>query len=186
MTDATPPVIHKVKYDAVEKPALWFAYSALYEVFTTQDARIKELTPENTQLKKDVERLTAAAASSNKELAKLENRGELEALKLLVGSIRASAFSDTDDGIIPQIQAQDAKIANLTAQIENLPALQAASDKLGAVVRTLGGTVTVDSDVAAPVYQFIVDNGAYKFAMETNTRESERTRSSNSEDESRL
>jgi hypothetical protein len=103
-----------------------------------------------------------------------DRSAEFDALKLLVTSLRESVFADDDAGIIPEIETQDAEIAKLNAQIENLPALRAPSDKLGAVVRTLGGTATVDSDVAGSVYQLMMENGAYKFALDANVIEIER------------
>ena len=103
-----------------------------------------------------------------------ETRAELEALKLQVQAIIDFTFVGDVAGIIPLLRAQELARAKLEKQIETLSALQAASDKLGAVVRVLGGTVTVDSDVAGLVYQLMMDEDAHKFALDANVIEIER------------
>jgi hypothetical protein len=63
--------------------------------------------------------------------------------------------------------------AELDALELRLPVLQAASDKLGAVVRTLGGTVTVDSDVAGDVHKLMMENGVMKLNVDERVKAAE-------------
>ena len=64
-------------------------------------------------------------------------QAEIDELKILVESIRTSIFADSDDGIIPLIQAQDAEIKNLKTQIAKVPVLQSASEVKDAEIARL-------------------------------------------------
>ena len=75
---------------------------------------------------------------------------------------------------IDTLNAEHEELERLRPQLASILALKAASDKLDAVVLVLGGTATVDSDVAGLVNQLKMDEDAHKFEIETNTQESER------------
>jgi hypothetical protein len=96
-------------------------------------------------------------------------QAEIDELKLLLGSIRTIVFADTDDKIIPEIQDRNTEIARLSAQIAQVPALKAASDKLDAVIGKLGIGVTKDSDIAGMVGKLVTDNLQFRNNAHENT-----------------
>jgi hypothetical protein len=64
-------------------------------------------------------------------------QAEIDELKLLLGSIRTSASADTDDQIVPNIEAKDTEIARLSTQIAQVPVLQTASEGNGMEIARL-------------------------------------------------
>ena len=78
MTAATAPVIPQMAPNVVDAKSLRAGYNALYIVYVRQDARIKELTPENEKLRETVGGLTKDVTSHKNEIDKLRKRLETE------------------------------------------------------------------------------------------------------------
>jgi hypothetical protein len=83
---------------------------------------------------------------------------ELSDLKVLLEAIKDAAHEDQAVNIVSAIDAKNTQIQDQMRAMSKLPELQAASDKLKAVVGALGAAVTKDSDIAEIVQKMIADN----------------------------